>query len=696
MSPVTTAIEDGIGLILIDNPPINASSAAVRAGLVAALGALDADASVAGIVIACAGRTFIAGAEIREFGKPRVPPGLDAVCNAIEASAKPVIAAMHGTALGGGLEIALACHGRVAATDAAIGLPEVTLGLLPGAGGAARLARIAGASEALALVVTGRRIGAVAAKAKGIVDQVVPTGDLIQAARKAARTTEALPTRDRKPPAPFDRAVFDAEAAGLTAKLKRQDAPAACVQSVLRAMTLPFDEAVAADREDFLRLSAGSQSHALRYAFFAERQAAKLPDGAQPRPIGTVAVIGAGTMGGGIAMSFAAAAVPVTLIDRDEEAVAKGLKRIRATYATSVARGSISQSEADARIGHIRGATAVQAAADADLVVEAVFEDMALKQGLFGELDRITRHDAVLATNTSALDVDAIATVMARPERFVGLHFFAPANVMKLVEVVRTATTDPVTLATAVAISRRIGKVPVVSGNCDGFIGNRMVAKRGAEVDRALLQGATPEQVDDALKAIGFPMGPLAINDMSGLDIGYAIRKRRGTPFAVADAVVEQGWLGQKTGRGYYVYEAGSRTPLPNPDLPALIAGVAAEAGVAKRSFDQTDLVERMLFPLVNEGARILEEGIAARASDIDTVWLNGYGFPRFKGGPLFHADEVGLAYVVARLESMAAETGSASLEPVPLLRRLAEAGEKLSAWDAAVRRPDEQQGECA
>lgn len=687
--PVAFEVRDGVGIVRIDNPPVNALSQAVRAGIVAALDALLADAAVGAILILCSGRTFIAGADIAEFGKPRQPPSLAEVCDRIEASPRPVVAALHGTALGGGFELALACHRRVARSDARMGLPEVRLGLIPGAGGANRLARIAGAAAALKLVTSGEPIGAERALELALVDRIAGV-DLDAEAFAVARDAigwRPVQTRDRRPPDADDPA-FEAAADAILRKTAGQAAPAACVASLRRALVLPFDEAIAADRAAFAELAAGGQSRALRHAFFAEREAAKL-DGAPRagRPIDRVAIVGAGTMGGGIAMSFAAAGISVTLIDTSDEAVERGLARIRGNYAASVTRGSLTAEEADARLARIAPAVDRAAAAEADLVIEAVFEDMALKREIFADLDARCRAEAILATNTSALDVDEIAAALSRPERFVGLHFFSPANVMKLVEVVRARATAPETLAAAVAVAKRIGKVPVVSANCDGFIGNRMVAKRGAQVDRLLQQGALPQEVDAAMKAFGFPMGPLAINDMSGLDIGYAIRRRRGTHFPVADAVVESGRLGQKTGRGYYRYAEGSRAPLPDPEIEVLIARVSARLGVGRRSFSPEEMVERMIFPLINEGAKILADGIARRASDIDAVWINGYGFPRWRGGPMFHAGEAGLRHVVDRLAVFARESGDPALAPAPLLAELAAADSNFIEWDRA-RRP--------
>lgn len=680
---VTTEIVDGIGLIRIDNPPVNALSNAVRGGIADAVRVLEQDPDVQAMLILCAGKTFIAGADIREFGKPRQPPSLAETCDIIEGCTKPVVAALHGTALGGGFEIALAAHYRIAASDARMGLPEVKLGLIPGAGGANRLARIAGAEQALEIVIGGNPISAADAHAVGIVDEIAEN-DLRVAATAFAKSLAAggeaaRPTRARAIEAIAPDA-FETVVARLTRKTAGQEAPAACADSVRRAMTLPFDEAVARDREVFAQLSAGSQSRALRHVFFAEREAAKLASGSA-RPVARAAVVGAGTMGGGIAMSFAAAGLPVTLIDIDDAAIERGMDRIRRNYATSVERGSISAAEADQRLALIQTATTRSAAAEADLVIEAVFENMDLKRELFRELEAICRVDAVLATNTSALDVDALSAVLDRPGRFVGMHFFSPANVMKLCEIIRTDATDPDTLATAFATAKRIAKVPVLARNCDGFIGNRMVAKRSAQAERLLQEGALPQDVDEAIRAFGFPMGPLQTNDMSGLDVGYAIRKRRGTKFPIADAIAEAGRLGQKTGAGYYRYEAGSRTPVPDPETTRVIESVSASLGIERREIPREEMTERMIFALINEGAKIVAEGIAARPSDVDVVWIYGYGFPRWRGGPLAYADEVGLPYIVERLDVFAARSGDETLAPAPLLRELAQKGATFAQW---------------
>lgn len=681
-----------IGIIRSDNPPVNALGHAVREGIVRALDQLLAEDAVKVIVVACQGRTFFAGADITEFGKPKREPVLQQMIAALEASPKPIVAAIHGTALGGGLEVALGCHFRVAVPMAKMGLPEINLGIFAAGGGTQRLPRLVGPERALELVISGKPVSAAQALELGIVDAIID-GDPVEAGIAFARRVidkalPAIPIRDREDKvaaARADPSAFDALAEKLTAKTKGQFAPAANVASVRRSFTLPIDEALAADARSVAELMAGSQSRALRYLFFAEREAAKipgLPADVKPREVKSAAIIGAGTMGGGIAMNVAGAGIPVTLIDTTEEALGRGLERVRGNYATSVKRGSIEQAEMDRRMALISGAIDRTAARHADVVIEAVFEDLDLKKDIFRELEKVCKPGTILASNTSALDVDAIATMLESPENFVGMHFFAPANVMKLLEVVRAARTSPEAIVTAMAVGRKIGKMPVVSGNCDGFIGNRMVAKRSAQVDLLLQKGAMPQDVDGALKSFGFPMGPLAINDMSGLDIGWSIRKRRGTPFPVADAICERGWFGQKTGQGYYRYEPGDRTPRPNPEAEALIIEVSESLGIERRPIEREEMIERMLYPLINEGARILEEGIAYRASDIDLVWINGYGWPRWTGGPMFHADERGLGHIVARLEAFAADTpADPSLQPASLLRELADQNLTFAEW---------------
>ena len=689
---ISTRTEGDIGFIVSDNPPVNALGIGVRQGLVGALEELNADPAVKAIVLYCAGRTFFAGADITEFGKPRQAPTLQDVITELESSAKPVVAAIHGTALGGGLETALGCAFRVAIPSAKVGLPEINLGLFAGGGGTQRLPRLIGPEKALEHVLSGKPVGAAQALDLGIVDAVQDGDPAAVGAAFARRVIDenmpAVAVRDRDEKLAATRADpsgFDALAKKLTARSKGQAAPQANIDSIRRSFTLSLDEALAIDAVANRELMAGSQSRALRHLFFAEREAARipgLPEGAKARPVKKAAIIGAGTMGGGIAMCFAGAGIPVTVIDTTQEALDRGLERVQGNYATSVKRGSIAQAQMDDRLALITGATDRGAAADADIVIEAVFEDMDVKKEIFADLEKRVKPGTILASNTSALDVDEIASVLERPQDFVGMHFFSPANVMKLLEVVVARHSSPDAILTAMAVGKAIGKVPVWSGNCDGFIGNRMVAKRSAQAERLLQQGAFPQQVDAALTNLGFPMGPLTTNDMSGLDIGYSIRKRRGTPFPIADAIVESGRLGQKTGAGYYRYEPGDRTPYPNAETEALIIATSEKLGITRRDIPEEEMVQRLLFPLINEGAHILEEGIALRASDVDLVWINGYGWPRHLGGPMFYADETGLATIVAKLREMAAETpGDPSLQPAALLTELADKGQSFAEW---------------
>jgi len=683
--PVTSTVEDGIAVIRIANPPVNALSAAVRGGLAREAGAAAANPAVRAVVVTAEGRTFIAGADITEFGKPPVPPTLPEAIAALEGLSKPVVAAINGAALGGGLEVALGCHARVAAPSARLGLPEVKLGILPGAGGTQRLPRLIGAVPALKLMTAGDPVSAAEAKTLGILDEVAE--DVVAAARALAlRLADgARPTPASAAANTGDREAFEAAAAAMAKKGAENPSIAACIDAVRAAFDKPFEEGMAIERAHFLRLRDDPRSKALRHAFFAERAAARipgLPKGTQPRPVARAAVIGGGTMGGGIAMSFANAGIPVTLIETSEENLQRGLERVAGNYATSVKRGSLTEEARAKRMGLIEGRVGLEAAAGADVVVEAVFEEMGLKKEIFGKLQEIAKPGAVLATNTSYLDVDEIAASTSRPGDVLGMHFFSPANVMKLLEVVRGAKTAPDALATAVEVGRKLAKVPVVSGVCHGFIGNRMLARRTSQAERLLIEGALPEEVDAALNAFGFRMGPFAMGDLAGLDIGWRIRQATGKKAPVADALVEAGRLGQKTKRGYYDYSGDGRTGTPDPEVRALIERVSAEQGVTRRSIPQQEILERLLYPMINEGARILEEGIAARAGDIDTVWLNGYGWPAGTGGPMFYADGVGLPGIVARLRDFAGSSGDDTLAPAALLVRLAEEGGSFAALD--------------
>jgi 3-hydroxyacyl-CoA dehydrogenase len=690
VSELVSLRSDGnVAVITIDNPPVNALNHAVRAGLVDAVSRARADAGTAAIVIVCAGRTFIAGADIGEFGKPAREPTTIDVIAAIETSEKPVIAAMHGTPLGGGLEVALGCHCRVAAPGTRLGLPEIKLGLIPGAGGTQRLPRLIGLDKAMAMILSGTELPATDALAVGLIDAIVE-GDLTAAAVTFARGMVAqgvMPilakyrddklTSDLGQPERF----FDVAAASYLRRARGRTAPAAAIEALRGTFTLPVDQALARERALFLDLVAGEQSKAQRHIFFAEREAAKLPELAavKPRDIQRAAVIGAGTMGGGIAMCFADAGIPVTVVEADAEALARGLDAVTKTYRSAASRG-LAGDEMEARLARISGTTDLAMVADADIVIEAVFEDFGVKQQVFAALDRIAKPGAVLATNTSYLDIDALARATARPDTVIGMHFFSPAHIMRLLEVVRGAATAPATLATAIAVGRRIGKIPVVVGVCHGFVGNRMYRVRAVEAERLLLEGALPQDVDAALTDFGFAMGPFATADLAGLDVSWRMRKAQGLSAPIADLLCEAGRFGQKTGRGFFLYVPGSRTPQPDPEVARLIAAERARRGVAPSAIGTDEIVERLLFPIINEGARILAEGIVKRPGDIDVIWVYGYGFPAHRGGPMHYADAVGLARVRDRLAAFAAKTGDDGLRPSPLLKELAAEGKGFAS----------------
>jgi len=680
---VTIARDGDIAIVTIDNPPVNAMSFHVREPLFAAFNALKADNSVVAIVLTCAGRTFVAGADITEFGKPMQKPELRDLIAVLETISKPTVAAIHGTALGGGLELALGCHFRVADAAAKLGLPEVKLGILPGAGGTVRLPRLVGASKALSMIVSGTPISAKDALAGGLVDAVIE-GDLVAnavafARQKLAEGTPLLAVRDRNEKIEnADLAAFDAQAAELAKKARGLEAPIACAQSVRNALTLPFDEALAREREFITKLIASDQSRAQRHLFFAEREAAKVPGvgkEVKPRDIKRVGIIGAGTMGGGIAMAFVNGGIPVTLLEMSQEALQRGLGMIDKNYSISVSRGSLTEEAKAKRLAAFTTTTDYADLADCDLIIEAVFEEMSVKKEVFGKVDAVAKPGAILATNTSYLDVNEIAASTSRPQDFLGLHFFSPANVMKLLEIVRGARTAPDVLATALAVGRKIAKVPVVVGVCHGFVGNRMLASRGADSENLLLEGASPEQIDKVFSDFGWPMGPFQMWDLAGLDIGWRNRKSLGKTAIIMDALCEQGRFGQKTGKGVYLYESGSRTPTPDPEVKTLIESKAKERGIERRTISAEEITERTLYPMINEGAKILEEGIAARASDIDIVWVNGYGFPIGKGGPMFWAGLEGIAKIVERLQYWYDRSSNEAFKPSPLLKKAAETG---------------------
>jgi 3-hydroxyacyl-CoA dehydrogenase len=670
-----------VHILRIANPPVNTLRTAVRSGLLDGLAAALREGPRA-VVLMGAGRMFSAGAEMTEFGKPRQPPSLPEVFEAIESAKVPVVAAIHGSALGGGLELALACHARVAAPGALLGLPEVKRGFVPGAGGTQRLPRLIGGEAALKLVVTGEPVTAAEARELGFVDAVLDGGaDFEEAAiawaREAALAGRKFALARQRSLRGADLASFDALAATLLKRSRGQDSPKGCAKAVRAALTTPFEDGLQLERELFQKLVAGEQSQALRHVFFAEREAARVPGmpaDAHPEIVARAAVIGAGTMGGGIAMCFANAGIPVTVIEREEAALARGLAKCEANWQRTVASGKLSQAEYERRRALLAGSTDMGAVAEADLVIEAIYEDMDAKKALFAELDRLARPGVVLATNTSTLDVDAIASATGRRELVCGMHFFSPANVMRLLEIVRGKATSFETIATAMEVGKRIGKVNVVVGNCDGFVGNRMTGKRGFQLERLLLEGALPQDVDRVMEAYGMAMGPCATGDLAGLDIGAAVRRARGTTAPIADALVAQGRFGQKTGKGWYLYDE-KRTRLPDPEVEALIVRMSEEAQVRRRAIEDAEILERLLLPMVNEGARILEEGIAARASDIDVVFCNGFGWPAFRGGPMWWAERMGLRAVRDRLARHAEATGDANMQPAALIERLAKEG---------------------
>ncbi|MBO1110580.1 3-hydroxyacyl-CoA dehydrogenase NAD-binding domain-containing protein [Bordetella petrii] len=697
---VASQRHDGILVLTIDHPPVNALSADVRRGLADAVQAAQADAGVRAIVLAGAGRNFIAGADIREFGKPPQPPALPDVCNAIEASAKPVVAALHGAALGGGLEIALAAHYRVALRGARLGLPEVNLGLLPGAGGTQRAPRLAGAAAALDLMLSGRHASADEALSWGLIDRVDDGADAQAAGLAYARELLAQgagPRRTRDATAALaDRqaaqAAIDAARAQVQARSRGLFSPGKIVDAVQAALDQPFDEGLRTERALFLQCLDSPQRAALVHAFFAERETAKAPEThqARPRPLQRLGVIGGGTMGAGIAVAMLDAGLPVVMVEQNDEALARGRARVEQVYDLLVKKGRLDAAGKAERMARYTGATRYEALADADLIVEAVFEDMDVKLAVFAELDRIAKQGAVLATNTSYLDIDRIAAGTRRPGDVLGLHFFSPANIMKLLEIVVGAHSAPDTVATGFELARLLRKTPVRAGVCDGFIGNRILAVYRQAADLMLEDGASPYQIDDAVRAFGYPMGPYQVADLAGGDIGWATRKRRAATrdpklryVQIPDRLCERGWFGQKTGRGFYLYPDGARTGTPDPEVLAIIDAERQRAGVTARPFTQEDILRRYLAAMVNEAANVLREGIALRPLDIDVVFLSGYGFPRFRGGPLHYADQVGLPRILADIREFAHEDPH-FWKPSPLLVELAESGRGFASLNRA------------
>ena len=678
--------EGDVALVIVDNPPVNALSWHVRQGLFDGM-TQAVESGAKAVVVICDGRTFIAGADISEFGG-NVPKaaGLQEVQAAMEDAPIPVIAAIHGTALGGGLEVALCAHYRVSLSSAKFGLPEVNLGLLPGAGGTQRLPRLVGVAKALEMMTSGRHISSTEAKDGGLVDDVVDGG--LQELRAAAiafannAVAENLPlvrVRDRNELVEAhagDEEIFANFRKGISRKARGFLAPENNIKCIEAACNQPFDEGLKTEGKLFMELMTGPQSAAQRYYFFAERAANKIPDIPKDTPlidVQKVGVLGAGTMGGGIAMNFVNVGIPVTIVERDQAALDKGLGVVRKNYERS---RSTTPEQVEERMALITGSTTKQDFADCDMVIEAVFEDMELKQSIFRELDEICKPGALLASNTSALDVNKIAEVTSRPESVIGMHFFSPANVMKLLENVRGDKSSDSVVATTMAIGKKIGKVSTMVGVCPGFVGNRMLFMRGAEAERMLLEGATPAQVDKVLFDFGFPMGPFSMSDLAGLDIGW--KQEKSSSSTIREVLCENGRRGQKNGMGYYTYDAETRAATPDKEVEQLIKDFAIGKGIEQREVSDQEVLERCLYPMVNEGAKILEEKIAIRGSDIDVVWVNGYGWPVYRGGPMHWADSIGLAEIAAKVQEYGERLGGKHWDLSPLLMSLAESGGQL------------------
>ncbi|MFM0223576.1 3-hydroxyacyl-CoA dehydrogenase NAD-binding domain-containing protein [Paraburkholderia dipogonis] len=697
---VTRELRGKVLLVTIDHAPVNALSADVRRGLLAAVEAADADQAVEAVLIVGAGRNFIAGADIREFGKPPVPPSLPDVCNHIEACTKPVVAAIHGAALGGGLEVALAAHYRIAVDGAKLGLPEVQLGLLPGAGGTQRTPRLIGAQAALDLILSGRHASAKEALALGLIDRLGSSDDIL--AEGLAYVHELLAAhapvrRTRDAAALGDRAASLAAVATARAETTKKSrglfSPLKIVDAVEAAIEQPFDEGLRFERKLFLECIDSPQRAGLIHAFFAEREVLKAPEtrDAKPRALNTIGVVGGGTMGAGIAVAVLDAGLPVTMIERDDASLARGRAHIEKVYDGLIAKGRMSAEKKAALMARWSGSTSYDALADADLVIEAVFEDLTVKQAVFAELDRVCKAGAVLATNTSYLDIDALAASISRPADVIGLHFFSPANIMKLLEVVVPKQVSADVVATAFELAKKLRKTPVRAGVCDGFIGNRVLAVYRSAADAMMEDGASPYQIDAAVRAFGFPMGPFQVVDLAGGDIGWAARKRRAAtrnPAAryvqISDRLCERGWFGQKTRRGFYLYPEGSRSGTPDPEVEAIIDAERARAGITPRSFTDEEIMRRYMAAMINEGANVVHERIALRPLDVDVTFLYGYGFPRYRGGPMKYADMVGLPKILADIREFANED-PLFWKPSPLLVELVERGADFASLNQSV-----------
>jgi 3-hydroxyacyl-CoA dehydrogenase len=694
--PISVVIEDGIAVITIDSPPVNAISAAIRRGLLAITRDLAINRDVRAVVLVCAGRTFMAGADISEFAGVMAPPELRNVLTEFESLPQPIVVALHGTALGGGVEVALACHYRIADKGAKLGFPEITLGIVPGAVGTQRLPRIVGAEKALAMFLDGRPVGADEARQLGLVDEIAE-GDLRAAAiayakRLVAEGKGPRRVRDNKV-TPLTEAQIAAFRAQAAKQHKGMITPELDIAAVRASWELPFEQGLAVERA----ISDGSlgtpESKAMRHLFFAERAVTDVPGvtpADKPREIKRCGIIGSGTMGGGIAMSFVNVDISVVLLDVDQASLDRGMATIRKNYDASVKRGRMTPADVDKRMGLIQTSTKYEEFADCDLVIEAVFEDMALKKKIFAELDRVTKAGAILATNTSTLDINQIGSATRRPQDVVGLHFFSPANVTRLLEIVRTDATANDVVATAFAVAKKVKKVGVLSRVAYGFIGNRMMDPYAREAERLVLEGALPADVDAALEDFGMGMGILAVFDMAGVDVG--VKARRANPdqvpkddptfYRASQILFDQNWLGQKNGKGYYRYEAGSRDRLQHDEALALLAAEGKKLGVARSGpISRQEITERCIFAMINEGAKILEEGVALRPADIDVVYTSGYAFPRRHGGPMFYADAIGLDTVLAGLKKYGKGRRAADFEPSALLKQLAESGSTFAAW---------------
>jgi 3-hydroxyacyl-CoA dehydrogenase len=686
INPVTDLTLDGeIAVLTLNSPPVNALSAIVRDGLKAGVEAAIADSAVKAIVLICAGKTFIAGADISEFGKPPKGATLVEVQNTIENSPKPVVAAIHGTALGGGLEVALVCHYRVAVPSARCGLPEVNIGILPGAGGTQRLPRIVGPEKALEMVTSGQHLPAKAAAEAGLVDELVAEGALRDGAVAFARKilAEHRPLKkirdlnDKVEAARGRPEIFAAFRKENARKFRGFLAPEYNIRCIEAAVNLPFDEGLAVERKLFLELVTGTQSAAQRYVFFAERQVWKLPDVPDDTPeipVAKVGVIGAGTMGGGISMNFLSAGIPVTIVETKQDALDRGIATIRKNYENTAKRGRLTMEEVEKRMALLTGTLAMEDLKDSDLVIEAVFENMDIKKQVFGKLDGIVKDGAILASNTSYLNVDEIASATKRPEYVIGMHYFSPANVMRLLEVVRGGKTSKPVISTAMKIAKKTGKIAALVGVCHGFVGNRMLAQRQREAQKLILEGAMPWDIDRVLYDFGMPMGPFAMSDLAGLDIGWNKEASKGS--TIREILCELDRRGQKTGAGFYDYDE-KRNATPSPVVEKIILDFAASKGINRRPISDDEILERCVYPMINEGAKILEEGIAIRGSDIDIVWINGYGWPVYRGGPMFYADTVGLDKVLATLKRLQGELGD-DFKPSALLEKLAAEGKKF------------------